>query len=177
MFITDTAEEHGGIDFYLSEKGSAFTLAKKLYEQYGGELKQSSKNAGMKDSRQLFRMTYLVRFPPYQKGDFIVFENMVYYISSMHETIVHVLELSTWTKKIFTGKELKNARVLGDETCIKEMILVSQSPGEAQVMNPETYKVFPVKKPCSVSFKSEKIRTITVDDQVYLLPEKDQKDA
>ena len=71
MFITDFAEERGGIDFYLSEKGSAYTIAKKLQERFGGEIKQSSKNVGMKDSRQIFRMTCLIRLPAYRKGDFI----------------------------------------------------------------------------------------------------------
>lgn len=175
LFITDFTEEHGGIDFYLSDKGAAFTLSKKLYEQFGGEVKQSSKNIGMKDSRQLYRMTYLVRFPSYRKGDFIVFQDKVYYISSLHETTVHALELSTWTKRIFSGKDLQKVKVLDGKDQIREMIVVSQSPDEVQLMNPINYTIFHVRKPEPVLFASEKIKTIQVDDVVYLLPEKNLK--
>ena len=71
LFITDSKEEHGGLDFYLSDKGSALTITKKVQGKYGGSIKQSSKNIGMKDSRQVYRMTYLLRLPSFRKGDFI----------------------------------------------------------------------------------------------------------
>jgi nonsense-mediated mRNA decay protein 3 len=135
-------------------------------------MKQSSKNAGMKDSRQLYRMTYLIRLPAYQKGDYLLFDNKVYYISSLHGYTIHVLELSTWTKKIFTGQDLQDVRVLGGKDLVKEMILVSQTPAEVQLMHPTSYEILHVRKPEPVQFVGEKIKTICVEDQLFLLPEK-----
>ncbi|MFH1101232.1 MAG: NMD3-related protein [Methanobacteriota archaeon] len=172
LFITDIAEEHGGLNYYLSEKGSAFTLAKKLYEQYGGELKQSARNAGMKDSKQLFRMTYLIRLPEYQKGDFIRYQENVYYISSLHEATIHAVELSSWTKRVFTSKEFQNARVLGGEELIMEMILVSQSNDEMQVMDQKNFRTFTLKKPKNMVFSEKTVKVLMVDDQYFVLPEK-----
>ena len=101
LFITDVTEEQGGIDFYLSEKGSAYNIAKKIQDCFGGEIKQSSSNAGMKDSRQIFRMTYLVRLPAYRIGDFILYNKSFFHILSINKNKVHVLELFNWSERVF----------------------------------------------------------------------------
>jgi len=175
LFITDFAEEHGGIDFYLSEKGSAYTIAKKIQEQYGGEIKQSSKNIGMKDSRQIYRMTYLLRLPAYRKGDFISHKNSFFHISSIKGNKVHVFELSNWMERVFDVNELEKASIIGGEELIKEMILVSQAKDEMQVMDPKTYKTFDVRKPKNNSFESKMIRIVKLNDGLYLLPEENSE--
>ena len=172
LFITDIGEEHSGLDFYLSDKGSALAVAKKIQGQYGGSIKQSSKNMGMKDSRQIHRMTYLLRLPAYRKGDFISYENSFFCISSINGNKVHVFELPNWGKKTFDSKELQKASILGGKELIKEMIFVSQSQDEVQIMNPETYEINFVRKPKSLSFDSEKIKIVKIDNQVFLFPEK-----
>ena len=173
LFITDLGEEHGGLDFFLSDRGAAYSITKQIQEQYGGEIKQSPKNAGMKDSRQIYRMTYLLRLPAYQKGDFISHENSFFYISSVRGNRVHTFELSNWEKRVFDSKELQKANILGGKEFIKEMIFVSQSKDEVQLMDPETYEIKFVRKPRPISLDSEKITIVKIKDQVFLLPEKD----
>jgi len=48
LFIADIAEEHGGLDFYISDKNAAYNISKMLLDKYGGFIKQSSTNTGMK---------------------------------------------------------------------------------------------------------------------------------
>lgn len=173
LFITDFGEEHGGIDFYLSEKGCAYTIAKKIQDKFGGEIVESSKNFGMKDGRQLYRMTYLLRLPVYKKGDFILFDGSYFYVSSISGNKVHIIELSSWMDKVvFDGKDLRNVLVLGREDLVKEMILVSQSKDEVQVMDPVSYKTFELRKPRMVSFKSKMVKTVKFEDVVFLLSDK-----
>ena len=176
LFITEVTEEQGGIDFYLSKKGSAYNIAKKIQEQFGGEIKQSSSNAGMKDSRQIFRMTYLVRLPAYRKGDFISCANSLYYISSINKNKVHVIDLLNWSERVFDGKDLQKASILGGSELVKEMILVSQSKDEVQLMDPKNYKTFDVRKPGSASFNQKMINLVMLEDQIFLLPEKNTTD-
>jgi len=176
LFITDVFDERGGIDFYLSEKGSAHNIAKKIQEKYGGEIKQSSTNAGMKDSRQIYRMTYLIRLPAYRKGDFISYANSFYYISSINKNKVHVIELLNWSEHVFDGKDLQKASIFGGYELVKEMILVSQSKGEVQVMDQKNYKTYDVRKPMDVSFDHNIINIVQLSDQIFLLPEKNTID-
>jgi nonsense-mediated mRNA decay protein 3 len=172
LFIADTAKERGGIDYYISEKGSAYTIAKKIQEKYGGIIKQSSTNIGMKDSRQIYRMTYLIRLPSYQVGNFIEYNNSFYFITSISSVKVHVLELNSWSEQVVDGKNLQKVRVIGSFDRIKEMILVSQSTDEVQLMDPKNYKIFDIKKPMNVTFHKKSVSTALLDDYVYLLPEK-----
>jgi len=176
LFITDIGKEHGGIDFYLSDKGVALTITKKIQENYGGEIKKSSKNIGMKDSKQVYRMTYLLRLPSFRKGDFITHKDSFFHISSISRNKVHVFELSEWTEKLFDVKEIENTNILGRDELIKEMILVSQTKEEIQAMDPKTYKTFEVRKPKNISFDSKKIRVVKIEEEIFLLPENNAND-
>jgi len=171
LFVTEITEEQGGLDFYLSEKGSAYTIAKKIQEKNGGEIKQSSTNAGMKDSKQLFRMTYLVRLPSYKMGDFIFYHKSYYHIVSISKNKVHMINLKNWSDQVIDGKELQKISTLGNKEKIKEMILVSQSTDEVQVMNQKTYKISDIKKPKTVTFTTKTIPVVVLEEQFFLLPE------
>ena len=176
LFITDIGEERGGLDFYLSDKGASLVIAKKIKDQYGGIIKQSSKNIGMKDSKQVHRMTYLLRIPAYRTGNFIYHEKSFFYISSITGNKVHVYDLASWDERVLDGKDLQKANIFGGEEIVKEMILVSQTKQEVQVMDPKSYEINIIKKPKPVSLTSEKIKIVVIDDKMFLFPEKFKTD-
>lgn len=176
LFITDIGEEKEGIDFYLSEKGSAQTIAKKIQEQYGGEIKQSAKNIGMKDSKQIYRVTYLIRLPPYRKGDFISKDNSFFFISSVSGNKIHVFDLSSWSEVVLDEKDLRKATILGGSELVKEMILVSESQNEVQVMDQKTYQTFDVKKLKNIRLNSKLVRVVKLEERIFLVPEKNTID-
>lgn len=172
LFITDMGEEHGGLNFYLSDKGAAYSIAKQLQEQYGGEIKQSSKNVGMEDSRQVYRMTYLLRLPSLQKGDIISFDNDFFFVLSVRSNKIRLINLSNWDEIVVDSKNLQKTSILGGKELVKEMIFVSQSQNEVQLMDPETYKIKDVQKPKPIQYNTEKIKVVKVEDQIFLLPKK-----
>ena len=172
LFITDIAEKREGLDFFLSEKGTALSIAKKIQEQFGGDFKQSASSAGMKDSRQVYRMTYLVRIPAYRKGDFFSFDNSFFSIVSLHENKVRALELSTWTEKVIDGKDIQPSRIYGGKELIREMIVVSQSKNEIQLMDPKTYTTVEIRKPKTASVDTAMVKTVKLDGYLFLVPEK-----
>jgi nonsense-mediated mRNA decay protein 3 len=170
LFITDIDEKREGLDFFISEKGIALSIAKKIQEQFGGIFKQSASTAGMKDSKQVYRMTYLIRIPAYQKGDFFTLNNSFFFILSLHANKVRVVDLSTWEEKVIEGKEILPSRILGGNELIREMIVVSQSKTEIQLMDPKTYETLDVRKPKSFTADSEMAKTVKLDGQIFLLP-------
>ena len=170
LFIADIAEKREGLDFFLSEKGTALSIAKKIQEQFGGDFKQSASSAGMKDSRQVYRMTYLVRIPAYRKGDFFLFDNSFFSIVSLHSNKVRALELSTWCEKVIEGKDIQPSRIYGGKELIKEMIVVSQSKTEIQLMNPKTYTTMEIRKPKAFSVDTAMVKTVALDGYLFLVP-------
>lgn len=170
LFITDYEEKREGLDFFLSDKSTAFAIAKKIQEQYGGEFKQSASTAGMKDSKQLFRMTYLIRIPAYRPGDFICMNDLFYVISSVHGSRVKAIELLNWKEKIIEGTDIQSPMILGGKERVKEMIVVSQSKNEIQLMDSKTYTTVEIPKPPAATIKTATVKTVKLEGNLFLYP-------
>ena len=168
LFITDIAKEHGGLDFYISDKQTSLIIVKKLQEKYGGSVKQSSKNIGMKDSRQIYRMTYLLRLSPYKKNDFIKLKNKYYQILWVRGRKIKIKNLSNWEEITFDENTIEKVKILGGKELIKEMIIVSQKENEIQLMDPKTYEIKIIRKPKPVDFKSEKVQIVQFENKLFL---------
>jgi nonsense-mediated mRNA decay protein 3 len=171
LFIADVEETHGGIDFYLSDKQAGSTIAKKVQEKYGGVITTSSKNTGMKDGKQLYRVTYLLRLPPYRQNDFVKYNGEYFYILSISQHNVSLINLATWEKRSLAHKDLENVHIIGGKELIKDMVFINQYDNEIQVMEPNTYNLMILRKPRFYSYHSDKIHIVAVDpNTVFLFP-------
>lgn len=170
LFITDLVEEHGGLDFYLSERGSAYTLARKIQNIYGGDLKQSSSTVGMKEGREITRITILLRLPAYQTGDFIKINQQYYLIKKLTGQKINLINLTNWEATTLEPKELKKFHIYPSKDYLQDMIVVSQSPTELQLMHPRTYKNHDLKKPKKHTISSTTIKVVRLDETLYLVP-------
>jgi nonsense-mediated mRNA decay protein 3 len=170
LFITDIGREHNGLDFYLSEKGAGLVIAKKIQDLYGGEIKQSSKNIGMKDSKQVYRMTYLIRLPAYKKDDFIRYEDSFFKIISVHGKKVQMLDISNWEESALDIKKLKKAIRIGGKEILKSAIIVSQTAKDLQIMDDKTFEIKIIKKPKDMKFKKKTIDIVKLEDNIFVVP-------
>jgi len=170
LFITDISQEHGGLDFYLSDKGAAFTIVNKIQEKYGGEIKQSSKNIGMKDSKQIYKMTYLLRLPSYKKDDFVKINHSFYLILSIQKNKIKMLDLSNWEEISTDFKSIDKTKIIGNSELMREMIIISQTKKDIQLMNPDNYKTFEIRKPKPITLQSKSINTLEIEDKIFLIP-------
>ena len=143
-------------------------LQRKLQGKNGGIIKQSSKNIGMKDSRQVYRMTYLLRLPTFKKGDFIRFNKKYYIVKSFSAEKVKLIDLSHWNEIIFKIKNLENAKVIGGKELVKEAILLSQTKSEVQIMDKKNYQTFYLKKPYDLFLSSKKIKFAKIEGEIFL---------
>ena len=170
LFITDIGEEHGGLDFYLSEKGAGLVIAKSIKDQYGGAIKQSSKNIGMKDGKQLYRITYIVRLPSFVKSDFLKIDNSFFLVISVHGNKVKIVNLESWEESIKDVKSIQKVKKEGNQELVKDMILVSQTEEEIQVMDPKNYEIKIIRVPKPVSFDSKTIKVVIFEDKLFIIP-------
>ena len=176
LFVADVGREHGGLDFFLSDKRSAFSIVKKLQETYGGYITVSSKNIGMKDRKQLYRDTYLLRLLPFDKADVIKFNHTYFFVEKFSKNTVFLFNLESNNKAILESSELENAIIIGNKELVKDMIVVSQKNDEVQVMDQESYHIWVVKKPKQRNIEEEKTSVIYIDEEhIYLFPGENQK--
>jgi nonsense-mediated mRNA decay protein 3 len=172
LYIADIAEKHGWLDFFISDKNAAFTISKIILDKYGGFIKKSSKNTGMKDSKQIHRITYLIRIPPYKKGDLIRIYNNYYKIKNLHSNKIKLINLSNWEEKSIDIKNLEKAKILDKQDLLRQMIVVSQNKSELQLMDEKTYELHNVKKPEKIEYLTKKIEVIKIDDLIFIYPKK-----
>lgn len=93
-------------------------------------------------------------------------------ISSIHGTRVRAVELSNWKEKIIEGKDIQPSMILGGNELIKEMIVVSQSKREIQLMDSKSYTMVEIPKPPTASIHTSTVKTVKLDGSLFLYPEK-----
>lgn len=169
FFIGKEEEVAGGIDFYLSGKIAGRNLAKELMERSGGEMTEAPKLYGMKKGKELYRMTYLVRLPPYKDGDFIFFKGKAYRISGVGKRNVTLLDMSSWKKGVADRRGLKDVEILGGDEVLKEAVVLSQTATEIQIMDPDTYKTVELRKSKDFKVKDETVRILKVHGETHLM--------
>jgi len=70
-FISRIDEVHQGIDIVVGTQAMGRMIAQGILSQLGGSLSTHPKLVGEKDGVSLYRVTYAVRLPRFQKGDVI----------------------------------------------------------------------------------------------------------
>lgn len=171
IFLTSHEERHGGIDFYLSDTGVTKNLAKDISNAVGGNVKSSAKLAGREDGQDIYRMTYSVRIPPYEIGDFIEVDEEIYRVNKLKAGSGKVVlrRIIDGKKVRMDDKDLKNAEVLGGSELIKKSVVVSKSENEMKLLDPESYDTVTVLKPEGFETDEKEVEVIKVRGHLYIL--------
>ncbi len=173
VFITAEKEIHGGLDFYLSDKRVSKNLSYDIAEEFGGMVTTSSELAGREDGQNVYRMTYSVRLPPYEEGDFIALKGDIYRVKKTRSGSDPVTVRDLKNNKITTldKEEMKEADIYGGDELIMKAVVVSEEEKEIQVLNPETYETETLIKPEGSPTGKEEVEVIKVKKRLILIPE------
>lgn len=169
VFITDFEIKKNGLTFFLSDNSTAFSIVKKIKEEYAGDIKKSSKNIGMKNGKQIYRMTYLLRLYPFTEKDILSYDGVFFIINKFLNNKVYLIDLLKWEKNIFEAKDLSNYIIKKYEDYAKTMLLISQTDDEVQIMDKDNYSIYNLKKPKKIIF-DEEVKIIKIEDNIFLNP-------
>jgi nonsense-mediated mRNA decay protein 3 len=176
LFLADMGREHGGLDFYLSDKQAAFSIVKKLQETYGGYITTSSKNIGMKDGRQIYRDTYLLRLLPFDVEDILRINGVYFFVEKISKNTIHLFNLEKDEHSIHEASDIEDAIVFSGKDFIKDMIVVNQKEHEVQVMDQKSYRIYVVRKSKNQDVVTDILPILFIDEEhIYLYPSINQK--
>lgn len=169
IFIMKYEEMHTGLDFYLSSNHYARILAKKIQDLYGGVIKESPHLYGRKEGEDLYRITYMIRFPEYRVGDFIKKDGRRYRILNMNSKSIRVLDLSTGEVRAIPQKSYidQNYVLFAKSEDLQDAILIYAQNDEIQIMDSEN-RLYELKAPAFKIAKEFKI--IKDKDNVFIVP-------
>ncbi len=169
VFLSKAEEVKGGFDAYLSSNQLGGAIARELAERTGSQFDTSKELFGQRDGREIFRLTYLVRLPPYWPGSFILAGERVAQVRGLAAKRTMLRYLDNWNEEGVPTRELAKVRVLGGAEIIKEAVVLAETPTEVQLLDPETNKVVDVVKPSGWEQRGETARYVKHDDGVYLV--------
>jgi len=172
-FISKEEVVDGGLDFQLGTIYRAKAIAKALASHFGGKITESSKLAGNKLGKELFRVTFLVRLPELKKGDFARLEERVLLVTHVSSKGISATDLLSGESRVLDDKEVEVTRRLGGPELVEEAVVLQARRPEVQVMDPASFRPVSIVAPewFWKSIKTpESVRIVKVGEDVHLVP-------
>ena len=149
-FISYIQEQKGGLDLYMGSMNASRQVCRLIISELGGNFSESPTLVGMKDGKNLYRITFAVRLPEFRPGDVIRFRGRVIQIKSSGKK-VNGISLEDGSRFISTPEELKGAEKIANIEDAVLAVLVSIEENAILVLDPETYETVAIKKPMSLN--------------------------
>ena len=168
-YISKMETVRGGTDYYISDNTIAKVMSQEMAARYGAKVGESPKLAGRKEGRDIYRITYVLRFPRTKRGDIVQLGRHPQLVVKVSRSKVTCLDLRNGQQMKHSLAEVEGASLLADASQAVEAVVVSDGVDEAQVMEPATYKTVTVRK-LEDRELGEKARIIMVNGEYFLLP-------
>jgi len=144
-FISDMHEIRDGLDIIVGSQHIGAQISQRIIAELGGRYTTHPKLVGEKNGRQLFRVTYSVRLPRYQKYDVVVVKKRYYEVEGVEARHLRTIDLADGTSKAVREDDVE--RTLGNTRNAESGLVVFTEPGIVGIMDPETNRTREVKRP------------------------------
>ena len=138
IYMNKKEETAHGINLYLTNQTYAKVLARKIADQFGGNVSKNEKlfSRNRQTSKDVFRLSILVQLPLFTTNDVIVFEGAHYQISSMKKTLSVInLETGQKTSLPFTDTYTNKYQIVPSV-----IAHVTRMQPSLEVLHPETFQ-------------------------------------
>jgi nonsense-mediated mRNA decay protein 3 len=160
----------GGADVYLSSNSVCKAISRQLSDQYGAEIKDTSKLVTQKEGRDVYRVTYLVRLPAYRFGDILIFKKKMFLVGPMRTTNVRLTDMKTGDSVNYSHSDLVDANVIGRREDMLDAIVLTESDREVQIMHPTNFKPVELRKPPKYKVNGETVKIFVYEEELYIVP-------
>ncbi|MFB6110658.1 MAG: 60S ribosomal export protein NMD3 [Halodesulfurarchaeum sp.] len=174
-FVTEVTETGHGPDIKLSTTTLGRRVARKLTEEFGGDLSDSETLITEDgDGNEVYRVTYAVRLPPFRPGDVIeapAADGPVL-VRSVRGNLKGVnLADGKQFETPFEDGELPAAELVGTRAEAAETTVVTVLDEHAvQVLDPSTSEARTVARPDFFDPEAATAEVLRIDGDLYLLP-------
>ena len=163
-FISDMNEIHDGLDVIIGSQHIGVLISQAINAQLGGRYTTHPKLVGEKNGRQLFRVTYSVRLPRFQRFDVVKVSNRYYEVQRVESRHLRVIDLLDGTSKSVREDDVQ--RVIGNSRNAESGLVVFADGTTMGVMDPENCR--------TTEFRQLKWLDIQAGQHLQLLRDGDQ---
>ncbi len=158
VFLSKIEHVKGGLDFYFSTIPAAKGVARELQESMCAEYKESSSLWGRRDGKDIYRVTFLIRLPGFDRGDVIEYGSRAYYVKGLSRGMVHAIDLGTGEERSIKPRTSGECSLEVARPSIRRAVVLMEGKGEMQVLDPETMKPLDLRVPPGFRRKGEQVR-------------------
>jgi len=173
-YLVQKAKLKEGQDYYIGSYKSGKKVADAIKEEFGGIIKESPRLISQDKStgKGLYRIWILVRLPRFKKGDFVKYKDKYWRIINITGKRILIQDLDTFEKMSLQWKEYENIEYIKEEKDIQTTTLISKSPSNIQILDPEDYTVIdnPINNKNFNKFNiGDELKVIKIENKVYIL--------
>lgn len=138
-FISELENSKDGVDITAGSQHLGQEIARMVTGALGGQYTTHPKLVGEKDGKPLYRVTYSIRLPYYQKGDVVVSRGDYYEVREIEKyQRLQVFDLQTGETRTLAEDEVE--RLIGNVRETESALVVFTQPDVVGLMDPKTYR-------------------------------------
>ncbi|MBF4469719.1 MAG: hypothetical protein ISP01_09970 [Methanobrevibacter arboriphilus] len=163
-----------GYDYYIGSYKSGKKIADAIKEEFGGIINESPRLISQDKStgKGLYRIWILIRLPKFKKGDFVKYNDKYWEIMNIDGKRILIQDLDTFERIPLQWKEYENIEYIKEEKNIQTTTLISKSPLNMQILDPDDYTVvdIPIINEYFNEFNiGDEVNVIKIENQLYIL--------
>jgi nonsense-mediated mRNA decay protein 3 len=159
--VTSVHEVRGGADIYVNSR-SLKTLAKKIQDRFGGEMKISPRlqTRDSQAGQDIYRVNVSLRFPDFGIGDVVETDGKVLQVTGMGKA-VFAREIDS-DKRYSFGYDVHIERI-----CAVRKTTVSKVHPHIEVLHPETYQSEVLQGAKDILIAGQKVKVAVTSNGLY----------
>ncbi|TAJ44575.1 60S ribosomal export protein NMD3 [Methanofollis fontis] len=106
-FVSQIEEKKDGLDIVVGSNHIGQVISGAIAGALGGRVTTHPKLVGEKDGKRLYRITFLVRLPRYQRGDVVVVRDRYLEVRSTSQGQIHGFDLQEGSGRIIKEDEIE----------------------------------------------------------------------
>ncbi|HIH02149.1 TPA: hypothetical protein HA259_08845 [Thermoplasmata archaeon] len=169
IFVSKVERVRGGLDFYFSTAPAARIVARELQDQRCADYKESTSLWGRREGREVYRVTFLVRFPSFGPGDVIRHDSKDWYVKSMSKGLVRCIGLPSGEEQQVRLRDLEGCAVSCPASSVRASVVLMESDAEMQLLDPDSMSPVDLRKPRGFSRDGEQVRVVKTNIGTYVL--------
>lgn len=172
-YLVQKSKLKEGNDYYIGSYKSGKKVVEAIQERFGGIIKESPRLISQDKStgKGLYRIWISIRLPIFKMGDFVRYDGKDSQIIDIDGKRILINSLDTSEKIAIQWKEYDNIKYLKDHKNIESTNVISKSPTNIQILDPDDYAVVDINM--KDSFKNlnigDEVKIVKVKNRLYLI--------
>jgi nonsense-mediated mRNA decay protein 3 len=137
-FVSSIDESRDGVDIVVGSQHLGQTISQMITGALGGRYTTHPKLVGEKDGKALYRVTYSIRLPFYQKGDVVAVKGNYFEVRDLENKRLKVFDLQTGSTRTIAETDVE--RQIGNVREAESAIVAFIQGKTVGLLDPKTYR-------------------------------------